>query len=141
MAAPSDITYAGTGMQVGDGREAEVLTGVLPAPQTATATATLTVAQVLGKVLVGDPSTTAATYTLPTAALLDAAIPNRKVNTTFDLSIINLGTSTGVITVAVGTGITLVGMATLPITTAAGSSGTWRFRKTGTAAWTAYRVS
>lgn len=141
MTAPSDITYAGNGHQVGDGRETEVLTGVLPAPQTATTTATLTVAQVLGKVLVGTAGTSAATYTLPTAALLDAAIPNKKVNTTFDLTIINLGTSSGVITVAAGTGITLVGMATLPITTAAGSSGTWRFRKTGDAAWTAYRIS
>jgi hypothetical protein len=72
--------------------------------------------------------------------LLDAALPNKKINTTFDLTIINLGTSSGVITVVTGTGITLVGMATLPITTAAGSSGTWRFRKTGVAAWTAYRI-
>jgi hypothetical protein len=140
MTAPSDITYAGNGHQVGDGRESEVITGVLPAPQTAAGTATLTVAQVLGKVLVGSPSTSAANYTLPTAALLDAALPNKKINTTFDLTIINLGTSSGVITVVTGTGITLVGMATLPITTAAGSSGTWRFRKTGVAAWTAYRI-
>jgi len=135
------IPIAGYGNQVGPGNKDEVNLGVLPAPQTATTTTTLTVAQILGKVLVGTAGTAAATYTLPTAALLDAAVQGIKVDTTFDLVIINLGTSSGVITVAAGTGITLVGMVTLPITTAAGSSATFRFRKTGDAAWTAYRVS
>lgn len=136
------IPRAGYGHQASPGRKADLDLGSMPAVQTATTTATLTVAQVMGKILVGTAGTSAVTYTLPTAALLDAAMgTDKKVGTTFDLTIINLGTSSGVITVAAGTGITLVGMATLPITTAAGSSGTWRFLKTATGAWTAYRIS
>lgn len=127
--------------QLGDGNPSNINTGVQADPQTATATATLTAAQILGGLLVGNPSTTAATYTFPTVALLEAALPNTKVNQTFDLSMINLGTSTGIITIAVGAGWTFVGMKTLPITTAAGSSGLYRARKTGEGAWTLYRVA
>lgn len=126
--------------QFGDGNISNYHTGMQGAPQTATATATLTAAQILGGLLVGNPSTSAATYTLPTATLLEAALVNTKVNQTFELTIINLGTSSGVITVAAGTGITLVGMATLPITTAAGSSAKFLARKTAAGAWTVYRV-
>lgn len=135
------IPTTGDPTQQGDGNPSNIKTGVQAAPQTATATATLTAAQILGGLLVGNPSTSAATYTFPTVALLEAALPNTKVHQTFDITIINLGTSSGVITVAVGTGFTLVGMATLPITTAAGSSTTFRCRKTGDSAWTMYRVS
>jgi len=136
MALPS----IGGGNQHGDGNLNERQLDVQGDVQTATATATLTTAQTLGGILVGNPSTTAATYTLPTAAAIDAVMVNAKVGSTFDLVVVNIGTSTGVITVAVGTGITLVGLATLP-TAAAGSSGQWRFRKTGAAAWTAYRIA
>lgn len=135
------IPISGKGRQAGDGNVNEIVTGVLGAPQTATTTATLTAAQILGKVLVGTVGTSAATYTLPTVALLEAELNETKVNTSFDVTIINLGTSSGVITVAAGTGWTLVGMVTLPITTAAGSSATFRCRKTGDGAWTAYRVA
>lgn len=137
MALPS----IGGGYQNTDGNLNELRIGTMASPQTAAGTATLTAAQVTGGVLVGNPSTSAANYTLPTAASIDAVMTNLKVGSTFDLTIINLGTSSGVITVLVGTGITLVGMVTLPITTAAGSSGTFRFLKTGTAAYTAYRVA
>ncbi len=137
MALPT----VGGGYQLNDGNLNELRIGVMAAPQTATATATLTAAQVTGGVLVGDPSTSAASYTLPTATAIDAVMTNLKVGSTFDLTVINLGTSSGVITIVTGTGITLSGMVTMPITTSAGSSGTFRFRKTGTAAYTAYRVS
>ncbi len=137
MALPS----VGGGYQPNDGNLNEIRIGVMAAPQTATATATLTAAQVTGGVLVGDPSTSAASYTLPTAAAIDAVMTNLKVGSTFDWTVINLGTSSGVITILTGTGITLVGMVTMPITTSAGSSGTFRFRKTGDATYTAYRVS
>lgn len=129
------------GTQFGDGNPSNVKTGVQADPQTATSTATLTAAQILGDVLVGNPSTSAATYTLPTVALLEVALLNTKTDQTFELVMINLGTSTGVITVAVGTGWTLVGMATLPITTAAGSSARFRARKTAVGAWTLYRIA
>jgi len=135
------IASIGQGYQLGDGNLNEIKIGTMPEPQTATATATLTAAQVLGGVLVGNPSASAATYTTPTAAAIETALPNLKVGSTFDLTVINLGTSSGIITFAGGTGVTLSGMATLPITTSAGSTGTWRFRKTATGAFTAYRIA
>lgn len=135
------IPTVGLGYQSNDGNLNEPKIGAMPAPQTATTSATLTAAQLLGGVLVGTAGTSAVTYTLPAVSVLEAAIgTDRKVGTSFDLTIINLGTSSGVITLAAG-GFTLVGMATLPITTSAGSTGTWRFRKTGAGAWTAYRVA
>jgi hypothetical protein len=135
------IPNTGGGYQVGDGNVAERQLNVQNAPQTATTDATLTVAQITGGLLVASPGTSAASYTLPTVAALEAVMTNAKVDSTFDLTIINLGTSSGVVTLLVGTGWTLVGMVTLPIVTSAGSSGTFRCRKTGVGAWTAYRVS
>ena len=140
MALPS----VGGGYQTTDGNQNETIIGIQPAPQTATATATLTVAQILGGLLVGNPSTTAATYTTPTGALIDATMVNAKVNSAFMVTIINLGTSTGLITVAAGVGITAVGNLVIPITgSAAGVSGagTFEFQKTGVAAWSVYRVN
>ena len=140
MALPS----VGGGYQNTDGNQNEQTIGTQAAPQTATATATLSVAQITGGLLVGSPSTTAASYTLPTATLIDATMTNMKVNSTFRLNIINLGTSTGLITVVVGTGITAVGNLVVAITgSAAGVSGAaeFVFRKTDTATYTVYRVA
>jgi hypothetical protein len=140
MALPN----SGGGYQFTDGNVNEIIMGVQSAPQTATATATLTVAQVTGGILVGNPSTTAASYTLPTATLIDAAFTNAKVNSTFELRIINLGTSTGLITVVVGTGITAVGNLVVAITGSAagvGGAAQFLFRKTADAAYTVYRVA
>ena len=140
MALPN----SGGGYQFTDGNVNEIVMGVQGAPQTATATATLTVAQVTGGILVGNPSTTAASYTLPTATLIDAAFTNAKVNSTFELRIINLGTSTGLITVVVGTGITAVGNLVVAITGSAagvGGAAQFLFRKTADAAYTVYRVA
>jgi len=134
----------GGGQQIGDGNLNEVLLGFNAAPQTATATATLTVTQIINGLLVGNPSTTAASYTLPTAALIDATLTNAKVGSTFDLTIINLGTSSGLITVVVGTGITAVGNLVIAITGSAagvGGAAQFRFRKTGDAAYTVYRIA
>ncbi len=135
------IPTTGDPTQFGDGNTSNKNTGVQAAPQTATTSATLTAAQMLGGILVGTAGTSAVTYTLPTVTVFEAGLPNTQIDQTFDLTIINLGTSSGVVTVAVGTGFTLVGMATLPITTSAGSSATFRFRKTGVGAWTLYRIS
>ena len=135
MAIPS----VGGGFQLGDGNLNEIWLGEQADVQTATSTATLTAAQVTGGILVGSPSTTAASYTLPTGTQIDAVLTNAKIGSTFDLVIINLGTSTGVITVLASTGVTLVGQATFP-TAAAGSSGQFRFRRTAAATWVAYRV-
>ena len=139
MALPS----VGGGYQYTDGNTNEPEIDTQAAPQTATATATLTTAQTLGGLLVGDPTTTAATYTLPTATAIDAVMTNMKTNSTFRLTVINLGTSTGLITMAVGTGITAVGNLVVAITGSAagvGGAAQFLFRKTGTAAYSVYRV-
>ena len=140
MALPN----SGGGYQVGDGNLNEIDLYATASQQTATATATLTVAQITGNLLVGNPSTTAATYTLPTAAAIDAVITNAKIGSTFNLTVINLGTSTGLITMAVGTGITAVGNLVVAITGSAagvGGAAQFMFRKTGDAAYTLYRIA
>ena len=127
------------GYQVGDGNLNEVLLGYEATPQTATATATLTTDQIVGGLLVANPSSTAAVYTLPTAALIDGTVTSAKVGSTFDLSIVNIGTGSGTVTLAAGTGITDGGNALVAV--AVTSSALFRFRKTGDAAWTVYKVA
>jgi len=133
MALPS----VGGGYQVGDGNLNEVTLGDQGTVATATATATLTVAQITAGILSANPSTTAASYTLPTGTLIDATLTNAKVGSTFDLVIVNLGTSTGDITIVAGTGITLAGSATVND----GTSAQVRFVRTGDATYTMYRIA
>ena len=140
MALPS----VGGGYQFTDGNTNELEIEVQAAPQTATSTATLTVTQTLGGLLVVDPTTTASTLTLPTATAIDAVMTNMKTNSTFRLTVINIGTSTGLVTMAVGTGITAVGNLVVAITGSAagvGGAAEFLFRKTGTAAYSVYRVA
>ena len=140
MALPS----VGGGYQFTDGNLNELEIDTQAAPQTATSTATLTVTQTLGGILVVDPSTTASTLTLPTATAIDAVMTNMKTNSTFRLTVINLGTSTGIVTMAVGAGITAVGNLLVAITGSAagvGGAAQFLFRKTGTAAYSVYRVA
>lgn len=133
------IPNVGGGYQVGDGNLNEIRLGYSAAPQTATSTATLTAAQILGNVLVANPSTSAATYTLPTAAAIDTALNNAKVGSTFDLSIVNIGTSSGTVTLSMGTGVTDGGNATVAV--AITSSAMFRFRKTADGAYTVYKIA
>jgi hypothetical protein len=140
MALPN----SGGGYQFTDGNTNEIVMGVQAAPQTATTTATLTAAQVTGGLLVGTAGTGAVSYTMPTAAAIDAVFTNAKVNSTFDLKVVNLGTSSGVITMIVGTGITAVGNLLIAITGSAagvGGAAQFLFRKTGDAAYTVYRIA
>jgi hypothetical protein len=128
------------GYQIGDGNLNEVNIGVQPAPQTATATATLTVAQITGGILLGSPGSSAAAYTLPTGASVDSTVSSAKVNSSFDFSVCNVdGSSSGVITMTAGTGWTIVGLATIAAT--AGTTGSFRARKTGDGTWTLYRLA
>ena len=127
------------GYQVGAGNRDETVMGAAAAPQTATATATLSAAQILGGMLVANPSTSAATYTLPTAAAIDTALPNATVGSTFDLAIVNTGTSSGTVTLSLGTGITDGGNALVAV--AVTSSAMFRFRKTADGAYTVYKVA
>jgi hypothetical protein len=140
MALPS----VGGGYQFTDGNTNELEIDTQAAPQTATSTATLTTTQVLGGLLVVDPTTTASSLTMPTATAIDAVMTNMKTNSTFRLTVINIGTSTGLVTMVVGTGITAVGNLVVAITGSAagvGGAAQFLFRKTGTAAYTVYRVA
>ena len=127
------------GYQLGDGNLNELTIGYSAAPQTATSTATLTAAQVTGGLLVANPSTSAATYTLPTAAAIDAVVSSAKVGSTFTLNIVNTGTSSGTVTLSLGTGLTDGGNATVAVAITA--SAQFTFRKTGDAAWSVYKTA
>jgi len=138
------LASVGGGYQNTDGNLNEQTIGVQADVQTATATATLSVAQITGGILVGNPSTTAASYTLPTATLIDATMTNMKINSCFLLNVVNLGTSSGILTFVVGTGITSVGNLLVAITGSAagvGGAAQFLFRKTGTAAYSVYRIA
>lgn len=108
-----------------------------PTPTAISATATLTIAQLLGAIITVS-GTTAKTLTLPTGTLTDAGItsPALPVNGCFEWTIINTGTSSGAVTMAAGTGHTLVGSATVAIGTSAG----FRTRKTAGNTFVSYRI-
>lgn len=135
MALPS----VGGGEQIGDGNLNEPLIVSIAAPQTATATASLSVAQLLDGILLGSPGSSAASYTLPTVAALEAVLTNAKVGSSFDLSVVNVdGSGSGVITLVTNTGWTLVGLMTVVAT--AGTAQLFRARRTGDGAWSLYRI-
>ena len=127
------------GYQVGDGNLNEPIIGYAAAPQTATSTATLSVAQILGGMLVANPSTTAAVYTLPSGSAIEDALTSAKTGSTFDLSIVNTGTSSGTVTLVMGTGLTDGGNALVAV--AITSSATFRFRRTGEDTWSVYKIA
>jgi hypothetical protein len=130
MAFPS----TGNGYQTTDGNVNEVRLVLQGAPASVTAAGTLTAAQVLTGLIVV-PSGTPGTQTLPTVALLEAALPNVKVDSGFDLNLVNAAGSTA--TIAAGTGWTIVGTATAATVTSAA----FRAGKTGDGAWTLYRIA
>jgi len=135
MALPN----GGGGYQVGAGNRQETILSAMAAPQTATATATLTAAQIVNQMLVANPGTSAATYTLPLGTAIDTAVPNATVGSTFDLSIVNIGTSSGAVTLAVNTGVTDGGNALTAV--AVTTSQMFRFRKTGDGTYVVYRLA
>jgi len=125
------------GYQVGDGNLGEPLFFPQDAPTALTAGATATAAQLAAGLFTFNG--TAGNLVLPTVALWEAAYPSTdKVNAAFDFYVINIDASgSDSITVAVGTGWTLVGAGAVTV----GTSGHFRCRKTGDGAWTVYRVS
>ena len=127
------------GYQLGDGNRNELRLGYSAAAQTATSTATLTAAQITGGVLVANPSTSAATYTLPSGTDIDAVVTSATVGSTFDLAIVNTGTSSGTVTLSLGTGLTDGGNATVAI--AITSSALFRFRKTADGAYSVTKIA
>ena len=132
------------GYQIGDGNINEVQIDTQATPATATVTATLTPAQLLNGILLGTPTTTAAAYTLPLAADLDAAVSSAKVNSCFEFTVVNTnGSGSGVITITTNTGWTIgtSGSQGLMTVTTAGTAQAYRAVKTGDAAWSLYRIS
>ena len=121
------------GYQIGDGNLTEVLLTVQSAPASKAAAATLTPAELTNNIIVYTGAS--ASLTLPTVADLEALVSSAKNNSAFDVNFINTGA--GTLTIAVGTGWTLVGT----VTSATLTSASWRARKTGDLAWTLYRMA
>ena len=131
------------GYQVGDGNLSEVQLGTQATPVALTATSnTLTAQQLTGGILT---STTASAVAITLPIVVTASgvtgvndvVSSAKVNSTFDVTIINLGSSSGAVTVGVGTGWTIVGSAGVAISTSA----QFRARKTSDTTYTLYRVA
>ena len=134
------ISNIGGGSQIGDGNLNETVLRNFATPVTAAGSATLSVAQLTNGIILGSPGSSVTSYTLPTCALLDAALGNSKVGSAFDFSVVNVdGSGSGVITLATAAGWTLVGLMTVAAT--AGTAQAFRARKTGDATWTLYRVA
>jgi hypothetical protein len=136
MALPN----GGGGYQVGDGNLNEVTLGYGPAPSvyTANATAALTVADLEGGIILYT-QTNANNLQLPAVTGVggvDDEISSAKIGSTFDFFV--MSTSTGVGTLTVNTGWTLVGSG---LTTASGFGAHFRARKTGDGTYTCYRLS
>ena len=133
------------GYQVGDGNTGEIQFVAQPTPTSiAAGAATLTAAQLATRIILGSPGSSAAAYTLPTAALMDAAFSSMPNNSSFDFTVINVdGSSSGVITMTTATGWTIGTSGSLGLMTVAATAGTsvsFRARKTGDAAWSLYRI-
>lgn len=124
------------GYQIGDGNINEAQLIVQAAPTDITGDVTLTGAQLATGLFVVDTGADA-TATLPTVALTEAAIPNaQKVNAAFDFWVCNKDAAYQV-TLAAGTGWTIVGNAVVLENTSA----MFRARKTGDGAWSLYRIA
>jgi len=127
------LPQVGGGYQVTDGNVSEPVLLVQGAPAAVSAAGTLTAAQLLSGIVVC--SGTPGTQTLPTVALLEAVLTNAKVDSGFEVSFVNTAGST--LTLAVGTGWTIVGT----LTAATVTSALFRARKTGDGAYTLYRIA
>jgi hypothetical protein len=125
------------GYQVGDGNVGEAVLSVQGAPTAVAAAATMTSAELSNGLFVFNGA--AGNLTLPTVALVEADITAAsKVNAAFDFIIINIDASgSDSVTLAAGTGWTIVGVAAVAVNTSA----QFRARKTGDGTWTAYRIA
>jgi hypothetical protein len=131
MALPNGTS----GYQYNPGAVGEPLLLVQGAPVALTAGATATAAQLANGLFTFNG--TAGNLTLPAVADLELVVAADKPDVAFDFYVVNIDAGADAITVAVGTGWTLVGAGAV----AAGTSGHFRARKTGAGAWTCYRMS
>ena len=77
---------------------------------------TLTAAQLLNSKLFTATPTAARTFTTATAALIVAALTDEVAGTSFEFTIVNKAADTHAITLAGGTSVTVVGLATVSAT-------------------------
>lgn len=130
------------GYQLGDGNLNELTLGYSAAPLSQAGTATLSAAQVTaGVLIVGSGATSAQTYTLPATSTIESAVSSAKVGSTFDLSVINIGTSSGTAALAMGSGTGFSDGGNSTVALAITSSAVFRFRKTADLAWNVYKVA
>jgi hypothetical protein len=122
------------GYQVGDGNLGEVTLGTSAIPTAYTAAATLTTADLAGGAVVYTSASTA-DLTLPAVSVVNADISSAKTNSSFEFSLV--ATSTGVPTIVVGTGWTLVGVGT----GVASRSVLFRAVKTSATTYNLYRIA
>lgn len=81
-----------------------------------TSSPTLSAAQMVNGIVKVSGQTDAQTVTTPSAAALIAEIPNAQVGSSFDFVLINAHTSSGAVTVAAGSGVSLKETTAVPIT-------------------------
>ena len=122
------------GYQISDGNLSEIVFVPSAIPTAYTATATLTTNDLAGGLIVYS-SSSAGNLTLPTATLTDAAFSSARVGSSFDISLV--ATTTGVPTIVVGTGWTLVGSGV----GVASFSVLFRAVKTGDLTYNLYRIA
>jgi len=122
------------GYQLGDGNLTEVNLSTSPVPTAYTVAATVTTLDLSGGLIVYT-SSSAADLTLPTVTVVNADISSAKINSSFDIALV--ATSTGVPTIVVGTGWTLVGSGA----GVASKSVLFRAVKTGEATYNLYRIA
>ena len=122
------------GYQLGDGNLNEVNLSTSAVPTAYTALATLTTANLAGGLVVYTSSSTA-DLTLPAVSVVNADISSAKTNSSFEFALI--ATSTGVPTIVVGTGWTLVGSGA----GVASKSVLFRAVKTGAETYNLYRIA
>lgn len=108
-----------------------------PTPTAKTGTTiTLTIAELLTGIITST-QTSAVGITLPTGTLTDAGVGALAIGQSFEWVIINLGSSSGAVTMNAGTDHTYVGSATVAIATSA----RFRTRKTAANTYVTYRVA
>jgi len=114
-------------------------------PTAKTVSATLTAAEVMaGIITVNQGAAGASALTMPLATAMDTAMPDAAAGDAFDFSLINISTTDAEdATLITNTGWTLVGNMEVQAASALtlNTSGRFRARKTGTGAWSLYRVS
>lgn len=125
------------GYQLGDGNLSEVTLGTQPAPNTYTAAATLTVADLASGLVVYNAGggNNLALPAVTGVGGVDDVVSSAKVNSSFDFALLSSGAGAGTLTA--GTGWTLVG-------SGAGEAGKavgFRARKTGDGTYTLYRIA